>query len=521
MANDTSLTYSLYGKDVSASKALQNIGKEAENTGGAFSKIKTIAAGVFAGNILQNAGQDALNFAKESIGAYQSVGKEVINLQRYTGDSAEAMSKLRFAAEESGVGADTLASALGKMAKAAATTAGEKKFEALGISVKDSNGHFKAASALFSEVANKIAAMPPGVEKTNAVLQIFGKSGMALYPLLNQGAAGIAKFGAEAQKMGLVLNGDALKGVQANIMAQREFHASVEGLQVQLGQYLYPALTAVMKGFSDIVPVLTTILRPAFEAIGKVVSFLVPIIKDVVDYVVDLGHNFEDSGTKMGIFSEIGKNLGLIFNDVKAVFVDAKTVVMDLFNGFKAVGDYVAPVLGPILGVTLFLALKSIVTIGAILKDTIGALTFVFRGLWDVIKLIGDGIKGIFSAIIAGFKMEINGIIDIINGAIDLLDKIHVKLPSFLGGAEFGINIPKIPHLADGGIVSSPTLAMVGEAGPEAVVPLSKGGIGQGMNVTINVSGSVITEKDLAVKMRNELAQLMRRKGAPLAALGL
>jgi len=517
MANDTSLTYSLYGKDVSASKALQNIGKEAENTGGAFSKIKTIAAGVFAGNILQNAGQDALNFAKESIGAYQSVGKEVINLQRYTGDSAEAMSKLRFAAEESGVGADTLASALGKMAKAAATTAGEKKFEALGISVKDSNGHFKAASALFSEVANKIAAMPPGVEKTNAVLQIFGKSGMALYPLLNQGAAGIAKFGAEAQKMGLVLNGDALKGVQANVMAQREFHAAVQGLQVQLGQYLYPAITAITKAFSEIIPIITTILRPAFEEIGKVLGPVIGYIQDFAKYIIDLGTHFAETGNHMSLFKDIGKDVGDVVKDLQDVFKVLLPVLEDIWK-------FVATYLAPVIGVVLVVAFKAVAIAAGIIKDVIVAIIDVMKFLVNVAKDVGTGIKDVFQFIVGGIKGYIDGIITIINAVIDLVDKIHFKIPDWvplLGGKEFGINIPKIPMLAEGGIVNSPTLAMVGEAGPEAVVPLSKGGIGQGMNVTINVSGSVITEKDLAVKMRNELAQLMRRKGASLAPLGL
>ena len=515
---DVSVGVNLIGRDVSASDALKKVGKEAENTGSAFAKIKTIAAGVFSANLLENAGSDALNFAKESIGAYQSVGQEVINLQRYTGDSAEAMSKLRFAAEESGVGADTLAGALGRMSKAAATTAGEKKFEALGISVKDSNGQFKSASALFDEVAGKIAALPNGVEKTNAVLQIFGKSGMSLLPLLNQGAAGIAKFGAEAQKMGLVLNGDSLKGVQANVMAQREFHASVEGLQVQLGQYLYPALTAVMKGMADIVPIITTLLRPAFETIGKVVSDIVPFIQQIVQYIIDLGQRFEESGNKMGAFSLVGKTLGQVFNDIKAIF-------NDLFPVLKTVGDFIGTVLGPILGVVFVGALKAVSFAGATLKDTIGAVIDIFKGLWDIVKIVGDGIGKIFSAVIDGFKMEINGIIDLINGAIDLLDKIHIKLPSFLGGAEFGINIPKIPHLADGGIVSSPTVALIGEAGPEAVVPLSQGanalGGAGGMNVTINVAGSVIKQQDLVAQVRNDLAQLLRRKGAPVAALGL
>jgi hypothetical protein len=110
-----------------------------------------------------------------------------------------------------------------------------------------------------------------------------------------------------------------------------------------------------------------------------------------------------------------------------------------------------------------------------------------------------------------------------VNTVVGLLNKIHIKFPSWVpkfGGKEFGLNIPKIPMLAQGGVVNKPTLAMIGEAGPEAVVPLGRG-MGMGMNVSVYVSGSVITEKDLAVKVRNEIAQLMRRKGADVALLGL
>ncbi len=64
----------------------------------------------------------------------------------------------------------------------------------------------------------------------------------------------------------------------------------------------------------------------------------------------------------------------------------------------------------------------------------------------------------------------------------------------------------KIPKLASGGIVKSPTIAMIGEAGPEAVVPLS-GGSGLGMNITVNVGGSVISENDLVSSIRNALLQ--------------
>lgn len=64
------------------------------------------------------------------------------------------------------------------------------------------------------------------------------------------------------------------------------------------------------------------------------------------------------------------------------------------------------------------------------------------------------------------------------------------KIPGWVPGiGGKGFDVPNIPMLAEGGIVTGPTLAMIGEAGPEAVIPLDRaGGIG-GTNVTIHVNG--------------------------------
>ena len=61
--------------------------------------------------------------------------------------------------------------------------------------------------------------------------------------------------------------------------------------------------------------------------------------------------------------------------------------------------------------------------------------------------------------------------------------------------------------LASGGIVTSPTMALIGEAGPEAVIPLSGSGIGGNITITINNAGSVIAEADLVSGIRNALLQ--------------
>lgn len=119
----------------------------------------------------------------------------------------------------------------------------------------------------------------------------------------------------------------------------------------------------------------------------------------------------------------------------------------------------------------------------AVISDVIGSIIGIFGGIIDFITGIftgnwskaWNGIKDIFKNIIDGlvgiFKFPINLIIDGINSFISGLNK--VKVPDWVpavGGK--GINIPKIPKLARGGIVDRPTTAIIGEAGKEAVMPL-------------------------------------------------
>lgn len=114
-----------------------------------------------------------------------------------------------------------------------------------------------------------------------------------------------------------------------------------------------------------------------------------------------------------------------------------------------------------------------------------------FEGFRKVVNTVANFVLGYFETIANGWIMVINGIIRGYN-KIPGLPKIgtlsHVTLPRVRsGGPETsGLSNSRIPALAEGGIVKSPTLALIGEAGPEAVVPLSKmGGMGGGVNITV------------------------------------
>ena len=153
-------------------------------------------------------------------------------------------------------------------------------------------------------------------------------------------------------------------------------------------------------------------------------------------------------------------------------------------------------------------------------KEIWDGIKTVTSGAWNfiegIINTIGSGIRGMIGLI----KAEINGLISLVNKAIQAIDAIHVTLPFGMG--TIGFNIPTIPLLAEGGIVTKPTLAMIGEAGSEAVIPLSKmGNMGGGINVVVNVQGTVVQEHDLAISVRDQIAILMRRRGLNPSILGV
>lgn len=98
-----------------------------------------------------------------------------------------------------------------------------------------------------------------------------------------------------------------------------------------------------------------------------------------------------------------------------------------------------------------------------------------FFGTWgEAWSKVSAKFGEIFGGLGGLIKAPLNGVIGMVNGALSKLNALNIELPAMLGGGTIGFNIPEIPMLAEGGVVSSPTLAMIGEGSePEAVMPLS------------------------------------------------
>lgn len=170
-----------------------------------------------------------------------------------------------------------------------------------------------------------------------------------------------------------------------------------------------------------------------------------------------------------------------------------KAKAVELWNSFSSNFPNIASVVKANFAIVAGVAKN----VWGVFSNLIGFVKNVFTGQWSA---AWENVKGIFSnafqALEGIAKAPINGVINLVNGAIGAINGISVDIPEWVpkfGGQTFGVNLPKIPQLAEGGIATSSTLATIGEGGePEAVIPLSKlssmlgSGVGMGGGITVN-----------------------------------
>ena len=192
------------------------------------------------------------------------------------------------------------------------------------------------------------------------------------------------------------------------------------------------------------------------NVLAPFVQFFADCVKKLVDGIAEIWASWKPTIEQIGNIFIIIWNTTLkpFINWLGGVFIDA----------FRNLGSYIKPILDDLK--RAFSGLVDFIT---------GVLTGNWRKAWQGIV---DVFGGVFGGIVDIAKSPLNAVISLVNSAISSLNRISVSIPSWVpgfGGKSFGISIPKIPMLARGGMIGSPTLAMIGEAGyNEAVVPLDR-----------------------------------------------
>ncbi|MCE9585715.1 hypothetical protein K8R04_00115 [Candidatus Uhrbacteria bacterium] len=132
--------------------------------------------------------------------------------------------------------------------------------------------------------------------------------------------------------------------------------------------------------------------------------------------------------------------------------------------------------------------------------------------VYSLFSSAASSIKSIFQDVVNFVANAPNSIVDFgknaINSFVDVVNRFVGSFNSVAG--KVGITLPTIPRFAEGGIVTSPTIGLIGEAGPEAVIPLNRfrGGIGGGV-VNVYLQGDFYTDAEVAEKWANTIARLI------------
>jgi hypothetical protein len=247
-----------------------------------------------------------------------------------------------------------------------------------------------------------------------------------------------------------------------------------------------PAVTQMSKIWADFSKILVDLWnehgKPLIDNVGQFATNIIALFQSIWDNVIDpivtpfleMLSWLWDEHLK-GMVTELGNFIGKLVNGALEIYNKfIAPVVMWLLDKLQPAFAFIGSLVSGVMGTVLAVISDVFGDIFGILGGVIDFITGIFTGNW---KKAWNGIKDVFKNIVDGlvgiFKFPINLIIDGINAFISGLNK--VKVPDWVpvvGGK--GINIPKIPKLARGGIIDSPTIAMVGEAGKEAVMPLER-----------------------------------------------
>lgn len=498
---------------------LQKVQGSIEATGDSMSRFERIGAGAF-----ERIGHRVTDFASGLVSkGIDFVIDNVGNSIELASTKAEALSKVnvllgdsagiveeasRDAATAVGLSSGAYLEAAGTLANLT-TNLGFTQEEAAGMSVDMIQLAADMASFHDADPSDVIAAMGSGFRGESEPLKQFGV-------FLSEAAVQ-----AKAVELGLIPTTAALAGMdiatQQNIKAQATYALMLEQTQAAQGDVARTAdslanqqrrAAAIQEeAWTKLGEALTPIANALVPLLTEVIVGLVDVILGIVNAVQDWmkqNKGLVDTISSVAQFlgDVLGKALGLVMRLLGALF----DVIGRVVNIFVRLGQVFLDVVGKVWNFVrpFFEAIqrglqalgdafsKIFTAISNTVRNAINTVVSIFTQLWTGLQRIGGQIMDFLGKLFKPLGDSINAAIDIVKQAWNAFARfwngieLHIpkiEIPNPFGGfitmGGGSIGLPKLPILAKGGIATSATLALIGERGPEAIIPLDRlGGLG-------------------------------------------
>jgi hypothetical protein len=307
--------------------------------------------------------------------------------------------------------------------------------------------------------------------------------------------------------------------------------------------------TALQMDSTTVAEALAKAYQGNFKALRTLSPEMATMIKEgaSLEQVMDvLGDTFGGSTaaaaeTAAGKMKILKNSIGETSESIGAALLPIVSAVLPILNkfaawaqdnpkAFLAIAAAIGTVAAAIVATNIAMALNPFSLIAAgIALLVVGLVTAYNKFEW-----FRDGVNAVVNTIIGFFEGMVNAAIGVVNAIIAVYNSIPllpnipqaptINVPTIGGGGGGGgsteIARPNpgrdsIARFAEGGIVTAPMIGMVGEAGPEAIIPLDQYNRGGG-NVTINVTGGLSTSAEIGESVVNALRAYSRSAG-PLA----
>ena len=534
------------------------------------------------GNSLTSAGQAMQGISMAAGVATAAIGAAAVKsgmwaddlntLSKVTGIGTDKLQAYSATADLVDVSVETIAKSSKKLTKSmssAQSGTGEaaEAFDQLGVSVVDSNGNLRDNDEVFQETIAALGQMENETERDALAQKIFGKSAAELNPLI------------EDQGETLKMVNDALKKYDLDFVDQEtldkanQFNDQLDMMKLlgqtalsivgaQLAGYLAPALEKVVDlvgRFASWISQLDPRILTVIAVIGALVAAIAPMlmffgkiafaISAITGLMGTLGVSFlAIAGPVLiviGVIAAliaIGVALYKNWDEIKAAAKQFKADFIATFAAMKAslVATWAA------IKAAISNAVNSIKTsvtttwnniktaVTTAVNNIKTSITTTFNSLRNSVAATWNSIKTAITQPIQNALSTLRGIVNKIKGLFPIsIGKIfsNLKLPKIdvsAGKAPWGIGGKGTPPsfsvdwYAKGGIFNGPTVIGVGEAGPEAVVPLNK--LWQKLDAIADTGGEQITinvyanegmdVKQLAAEVERRLVDDARRRRA-------
>lgn len=436
-------------------------------------------------------------------------------------------------------------------------------FAALGLNGQKATQMFAAggqsAQVAFAEVVKRLSEMEDPVARNAAGVALFGSQFEDLEVKALEGFKAIQgslpQIEGTMQQVSRAISSDL--GSQLRIVS-RSFmdlllpaaDSAAKAITDQMPKIskalaaLAPQIEALSQTFTNALPVITQWFNKSLSMAVSFVSFVLDNFNSIAKAVAYAGQAFlwfRIGATGLKVLVTVSKWVLMarqafityrVSAAAAAVTSKATAVAMNLLSvAAKGVGAAMKFLMAnPIV---LFLA--GVVAAGvAVYKnwDKLKAMAIsvaqVISNAWSsAMTSIQGFFANTFDSLASIMKGPINTIIAMINAIVESINGMAFNVPDWvpaIGGQKFGVELPKIPQLAEGGIATQPTLATIAEAGEaEAVIPLSKlstmlqpmpaaGGEGSGGGMTINFAPVIHVQGEAGVEGVNQAMGLSLQK---------